>query len=288
MTYNVKSAIYFPTKGRPELVRRAIGRVRQHNASRYPVYAVTERDAGLGLRDITDMGAIPLWLPRKGRGIGYARQAIVEHAAVSGFLSLAMIDDDQLVSGNIEQWLAAARRPDVVGVGAFKSYYGLLYRGTQMVITYRRPNLWLHKGSAGYQAFALNVATTVALGGFDPRLRCFEDTELARKGIYQRGIPWFIYTGVLTADQKSRAAMRELGSSSARLADGVDPAIRLSHEIVHDRWPGYVSPPDRRFRCSWKQMIQNYTTITPWPLENIVTRRPWDWTGHVPSPKRTG
>jgi hypothetical protein len=207
------------------------------------------------------------------RGIGYSRYHAVKHAASQAFDSIAMVDDDEKIRGNVREWLELAEEDDVVGVGSFRSIYGLLYKDTDMVAAARKKqeHLFLHKGSAGYQSFALNVRNTLRAGNFDPGLRAFEDHELCRQGMRNLGLPWYIYTGVNGEDLVPRT--QQTGERISQRGDGYHQA----HGIVWNRWPGYISRPGKRYSCQWKKLVERYVHPCYWPLEDILTLNPFDW-----------
>jgi hypothetical protein len=273
------SAVYIPTKQRTEFAIKAAVIL----DADIPVYIVSERqhqsDIIAALKKIPRAPVEPVFLKGRDRGVGYARNAVIQHADMYGYESIAMIDDDQLVSGDVSGWLEAATREDVTGIGAYKSIYGLLCGKTEITRSYREPGVWLTKGSVGHQAIAVNVANVLGLDNYDASLREFEDHEICRAAYEEYGAPWFIYTGVFSKDQITRKNAHLVGGGIHSVGDKFDFYHEQSHRVVHERWPEYVSAPGSRYRCAWKRLVTDFTSLEAWPLEDVRSEAPWDWAG---------
>jgi hypothetical protein len=240
-----------------------------------PIHVVAEkterRETELAIRSLP---VTPVFLAQTEQGIGYARNAIVRDAKWRGYKSIAMIDDDQIVKGNLIGLLRTAARHDVTGVGAWKRLYGLYFRGTDLAAHHDETGVWLHSGSLGYQCFALNVKNALTVGNFDNKLRRMDDVELARRSYRVLSIPWFIYTGAEATDLLRLNPGDNMG--------GIQPEDRAAgilkdHKRAFAAWPGFVSEPPAKYRCFWKKLAQAYVDINSWPLENIRTYEEWDW-----------
>lgn len=270
----MKSALYIPTN-RPHMI---LGAVIQAQLATvvfdYPIHVVFEpqyyRDIA---RELRGTGVRPLVLPRNDMGIGYSRHHAVSHASRKGYDTIIMLDDDEKIKGRIPDWLRIASRQDVVGVGSYRSIYGLLYKDTLMAqaAKVKQDMTFLHRGSAGYQSFALNVANAMEAGNFNMSLRSYEDHELCRQGMARLGLPWYIYTGVRGDDRVPRS------QQSGHLGEPGSPARAQGHQVVSQLWPEFISAPPKRHMCRWSKLIHMYLDVKSYPLEDISTNRPYDW-----------
>lgn len=274
-----KAAVYIPTRGRPECALKAAV-----SASSYglPVYIVTERENSHEYRGIkwpSNTGGLTTPNHKTG-GIGYVRAWIMNHAAEYGYKVAIQIDDDQVIRGDVAGLAKLAEREDVMGIGTWKSVYGLMFQGTRMAVNAREhhiqePGLFLHRGSLGYQVMALNVANVMKAGNFDKTLRAFEDVELCRAGMNSLFLPWMIYTGAQGVNQMSTKDIRAIYGGGC----GDDEDVRrYLHGILHTRWPTYVSSPlTSRYRMSWKKMFRECVLPSTWPPEDVQTFEAFDW-----------
>lgn len=279
-------AIYIPTKNREEFaIRCAMTLVNMKLG--LPIILVTERQHIGPLKrawreELRADCHIEL-LSVKDRGIGYARHVIVRKAFSERFDTIAMIDDDQEMFGDISGWLKAANRPDVVGIGAWKGYYGLLWSKTAVAEGVKRlgladAGLYGCAGAQGHQATVLNVNAALDVGNYDPNLRWGEDGDLARKGI-SYGYPWWVYTGVKAGDFATQRYLRANKIGGLQTPGALDSVI-ANHYRCHDRFSRYVSCPPARYAVKWKKMWGDYVRGWPmdsWPPGNVRSDRPKDW-----------
>lgn len=272
----MKSALYIPTN-RPGMILGAVREAQRTIAScsyTLPIYVVIESQHRSEVAKwLRGTGVRPLMLPRDDMGIGYSRHRAVSHASRAGYDTIIMLDDDEKIKGNIPQWLRVASRDDVVGVGSYRSIYGLLYKDTLMAqaAKAKQDMTFLHRGSAGYQSFALNVANAMEAGNFNMSLRSYEDHELCRQGMARLGLPWYIYTGVRGDDRVPRSQQR------GHLGEPGSPARAQGHQVVSQLWPEFISAPPKRHMCRWSKLIHMYLDVKSYPLEDISTSSPYDW-----------
>jgi hypothetical protein len=270
------AAIYIPSN-RPDMMSGAVEAVQKAQAAcslTLPVYVTVEpKQVKEATRNLHGSGARISHLSRDRMGIGYARNRIVQHAARTGYEVILLIDDDEKIRGNLPRMLQLARRSDVLGIGSYRSIYGLLYKDTIMAQAAKANEsmLFLHKGSAGYQSFALNVSNALIAGNFNPKLQAYEDHELCRRGMVELHLPWYIYTGVRGDDRVPRA------QQSGHLSEPGNPARAEAHAIVARLWPNYISAPPKRHMCQWKKLVQQFVGARSYPLEDISTTIRYDW-----------
>ena len=198
------------------------------------------------------------------RGIGHARKTAVINAALRGFRSIIMSDDDMRPSlhSNMEELLYEAKNPAVLGIGAVRTLHDRFSGG----VTSKHNDVILCPGGWGMQLFALNVETTSLVGNFDSRLDCWgEDHELMRNGI-AAGIPWLVHCGVKCEAIGKRYAP---GGLNTFIADG-NRAMRerRCREIINKRWPKYTSHPEMKSRVRWQKMMDDY--IPNWREKSAI------------------
>jgi hypothetical protein len=277
----IKSAVYIPTRRRIPYLLRAVEAARKAlGESETPIIIAADNQEIAGIWKALEKsnwtGEVQtLAVKPNNKGIGYARKAIMKDAENAEFETIAMIDDDQIVRGDLPGLLRIAARADVTGVGAYEGIHGLFSRGTEMVKNHKEPGTWLHSGSLGYHTWALNVDNVQNVcGGFDPKLRFAEDVELARESYRCRGVPWMIYTGATTSSMLKHNPGPEFGGVAEK--DRTEGFAEM-HRIVYPRWPDFVSAPPAKYRCSWKKLAETYLATSAWPLENIRTEIAYDW-----------
>lgn len=195
-------------------------------------------------------------VPKNGMGIGYKRRYCVTHAHEAGYDAIIMSDDDHKprVSTDVYDLLDEAVKPGVLGVGATIQIYSRFTGGA--INKLKGPILW--PGGAGFSVYGLNVQAAIDCGNFDKRLHSFgEDAELRRQGI-ARGIPWRVHADVWCD------AVNQRNSPGGFMAkyDG-DLAARQAAEtacrtLIYERWPQYVSSPDKPPRMAWQAFLEHY------------------------------
>ena len=200
------------------------------------------------------VGIVPV--PQDGRGIGYKRRFIVEHADAMGYESIIMCDDDHKprAGHDASVLLYEAMNPATLGIGAVVQIYARFTAGA--INDLGGPILW--PGGAGFSVYGLNVKKALDVGNFDARLHSFgEDAELRRQGL-ARGIPWRVHCDfwVDAVNQRNSPGgfMAKYGGNlAARTA-----AETRCRALIHKRWPQYTSPPEQKPRMAWQRMLDDY------------------------------
>ena len=211
---------------------------------------------------------------KRNGGVGYQRKWAVVQASLREHSTIIMSDDDirPAKDSDMSLLIEAARNTDVLGIGAARSIHNHFTKGAIS----RNKGQILCPSGLGFQLFSLNIANTIDVGGFDPRLDCFgEDAELMRRGIAS-GIPWRIHCDVWCEPIGPRYAPGGLMAYA--------PYDRQQREIecrriIHERWPAYTSKPEARPRMAWKRFYddmipgwQNLSAIHGGALSNGTKR----------------
>jgi hypothetical protein len=281
-----RHAIYIPTKSREEFAAKCARSLSKLNTG-IPIYVTTEEQHSEDLYEALAaeskrggrMGVSVYDIPRNDIGLGATRQEILKHAKRHKLDSIAMIDDDQDMKGDIAGWLEVALREDVVGVGAWKGIYGLLDNKTELaewVKAKKHPALFACSGGHGHQAFAFNVRNAFQVGGFDEWARWYEDGEMLFKTI-KSGRPWWIYTGAVAGDFASQKFLREHKMGGMFAPGSCDMGEEAIYKIWQAKWPKYLSPGKKRLKL--KLMYQDYCPefAETWPPQNTRSSEAWDW-----------
>jgi hypothetical protein len=271
----VNPVVFIPTRGtgRVACVERLAASIRD-SCPEVVIFAVSERK-------VKADGAVWLRLGRWSHesAVGLVRRRIVNYAAENRIKSFLMADDDQVISGDIAGLIRLAERRDVTGIAAWKSIYGLWYRGTQLSLNAAAgiSALHLNRGNA-HQVMALNTANVMRAGNYDEKLRVYEDGELARNAI-RRGLPWMMYTGVAASGQASSEMIR--ARHGGGVADGDEAyydALKTASRVeIARRWPEFISLRGASCVCYWKRLNAAYLPRNPYPPEDVTTKKPFDW-----------
>jgi len=195
-------------------------------------------------------------VPFNDRGMGYKRRYCVQHAYEMGWDSIIMSDDDHKPRAGTEAGLLlnVAEKPDMLGIGATVQIYARFTGGR--INDMHGPILW--PGGAGFSVYGLNIRNVLEVGSFDPELHSFgEDAELRREGIAS-GFPWYVHADVRVDAVNQRNSpggfmAKYDGSLAARTA-----AERECRALIYERWPQYVSHPDKPPRMAWQRMLNDY------------------------------
>lgn len=189
-------------------------------------------------------------------GMGNARHMAVKHANAAGHKVIIMSDDDQYPKpgSDVRDLARFVWRRKAMGIGACMSIYGLSL-GNDVIKETSEPIPVT--GSWGYQMFALNIDIAMEVGNFDRRLTCgWEDHELNRAGI-AAGFQWHIHTGVPAVTMAKRYGPGGISTLYPDL-DVRKAQEKECHRMIHERWPAFVSTPDKPYRCSWTKMLRHY------------------------------
>lgn len=195
-------------------------------------------------------------VPRSGKGIGYKRMHCVTHAYEMGWDSIVMSDDDHKPRErcDVTFLMDEAEKPGVLGVGAVIQIYARFTGGA--INNLSGPILW--PGGAGFSVYGLNVEMALECGNFDPRLYAFgEDAELRRQGI-ARGIPWRVHADVwcdAVNQRNSPGGFMAKFNGNLAARQQAETACRT---LIYERWPRWVSSPDKPPRMAWQAMLEAY------------------------------
>jgi len=135
-----------------------------------------------------------LVLSESNRGIAFARQAILEHAASAGCDSIVQVDDDHRTPSNLGDLCEVVEEGKISGVGAF---IGLYQKFLGM-----KPNTGchIHQGGMGQQVVAVSPSKAIRAGGYNTQLHVLEDYDLLIKMVIKGGCgPWMIHSDVPVA-----------------------------------------------------------------------------------------
>jgi hypothetical protein len=171
-----------------------------------------------------------------------------------------MLSDDDLFpsSGDIGDLCRVVLRENVIGCGCATSYHGLLLgeNGNEILKT---GEAFPIAGVYGHCFFALNIENTLKVGGYLEKFKSgVEDSELQRESI-AAGMPWWLHTGVR---YHSMAKRYSAGGLAAVLSpEERKRQERLTHFYSFNKWPEYVSDPnksERKVSCRWRKMMDDY------------------------------
>jgi hypothetical protein len=183
---------------------------------------------------------------------------------------MIMSDDDMrpTATTNMTRLLTAARKSNVIGIGATRSLHD---RNSKGAIS-RNHGPILCPGGWGMQLFALNIKNTIEVGNFDSELDCFgEDAELERMGIATIGIPWLVHCDVKC---EAIGVRYDPGGMNSFITDGTRALREIAcRRIIHERWPMYTSAPERRPNMRWQKMLDDY--ITGWRELSAIHGGSW-------------
>jgi hypothetical protein len=190
-------------------------------------------------------------------GMGNSRNEAFHDAQRKGHESFITTDDDLFPMDDPTILLeTAAYTDDLLGVGCYFSMYGLLLK------LKRNTGLYKVGVGLGFRCFAMNTGMLDLVGGFPVEFKGYDDHEIARMGISQLNVPWYIDTDMAC---NSVAKIGDPGGMTslpgyARVVDRKHTA----HVLTHKNWPGFVSNPEKcdpdSGRCTytmqWKKFLQ--------------------------------
>jgi len=249
--------VYIPTLSRPDMIEKIVPAWLDHDMPirlvverrEYHMYNRLKKARGWG----RNVYVLPL--PLSGRGMGYARKFIVNHAKATNLEAIIISDDDHKPTNQSNMWelIDEAEQPGVLGVGGCRP---LNDRNTGGFLS-KHSGVILCPGGWGFTIYALNIKEALICGNFDDRLHTFgEDAELARQGI-SRGIPWRVHCDVWFTALNKRYAPGGFSASFSSV-EARKKAERACMAIIHQRWPDYTNPPDKPLRVAWQRMLDRY------------------------------
>lgn len=238
--------IYIPSRQRTEMLK-----VTSKNWPA-PVTLVVEPQ-----EEDTYRAALPgvalLVLPQNDRGIGFARDMIINHGYQMGLDAVIMADDDLLLEPNVTVLLEyMAAHQECPQIGAWMQVYrkfGMLREGEA------QPS-WTSFGNA---LFAINVNLALEVGGYDHRLRFFEDCDLAIRMVIKSKQPRMV--SCLT--ETKQIGVRGNPGGCASQDQSKEEQVRATINILkNDRgWAEYVGVRERedlapKIRFQWRRLYR--------------------------------
>lgn len=278
--------VYIPSRRRPENVARVIPRWLAQN---YKVMVVLEKPDAEDYAKMLVANNFPnrkvnyRLLPEEDRGVGFARNYIVNHAKKQGYPSFIMADDDVMPKAvnprdntvceagwlnymvRLQQAVERNTRAGLVGCAAVHSYQDFLLQGfLKKELAGPRYNGGIGRpclarnGSFG-QCYAVHTRRAWEMGGFDDRLTvAYEDNDFMMRGI-ARGFPWSFHSGVWMDRLGGRfesggiADLTNMPDKEAGKSAGKDIATMGSTEYsdqlvacriaMRNKWSEYTSDP---------------------------------------------
>lgn len=190
-------------------------------------------------------------------GMGNSRNVAFHDAMKHGHKSFITTDDDLFPIDNPGILLeTAAYTDDLLGVGCYFSMYGLLLK--------MKRNTGLYKVGVGlgFRCFAMNTEMLDKVGGFPAEFKGYDDHEIARMGIANLQVPWYIDTD-MTCNSVAKIGDPGGMTSLPGYARVVDRK-HMAHLLTHKNWPGFVSDPGKcdpdSGRCTytmqWKKFLK--------------------------------
>lgn len=267
----MSGAVYIHTRDRLQFLRKSLPKwCDALEDSDVPLYLVVEpnevKKHERFLREQEIKGVMDILpLPSKNMGMGWSRQVAFEHAVHWEHDSFITTDDDMFPRQEPDEFLENATRDDVLGVGCWFSIYGLLMKQHE-------PNSGLQPvyNGQGKRCMAINTENMSRLRteGFPTYFKGYDDHELQRLGIADLGLHWWVdtdYHCVSTAAIGDPGGMCSLPGYS-RVVDRKHTA----HVLTHERWPGFVSNPEKcdpyAGKCSyimqWKKFHKAHNVDT--------------------------
>lgn len=222
----IKRVVYIPSRGRVHNIVKVIPRWLEQKYEVRVVVEAKDFDEYHAAIKPTKAGRVKLLvLPESDRGIGYARQWILEHAAFKwngrhkinsekALSSFIMADDDVMPktpgkgwTNNMVRLQQAVESGKYIGCAAVHGYQDFTTGGflkkelanprvtDSGATVIGRPCL-APTGLFG-QCFAINTyRALVEVGGFDPELTvAYEDNDFMMRCV-SRGVPWLFHSGV--------------------------------------------------------------------------------------------
>lgn len=264
-------SVYIITRSRPDNIKKIVPRWLDQNLPVTLVVEEEEHDHHTSLVRGMGWDNVEVISPKSvNKGVGHARAFAVWDADRHGLKSMIMSDDDLRPTSvsYMHLLLREAERPGVLGVGATRPLHDKFSGG----ITSDRDDVILCPGGWGMQLFALNVQQTLDIGSFDSKLDCWgEDHELMRNGI-AAGIPWLVHCGVRSEAIGVRYDPGGLNAYTGGNEGRTDMEMKC-RQIIFNRWPRYVSPPNKKPRMQWASMMDDY--ITGWRDQSAIHGGQW-------------
>ena len=280
----VGEMIYIPTRGsvkRFKLLSKAILSIQPYGL---PIYLILHKKSDLG--ELGGVQGTETIFANHNQPMGTIRNIAIHDAAKRGYRSILLMDDDHSIrkGSDILGMLKFAERKDVVGVGAWKSIYGMFYvdkrggldRPTKLKIAaekFKRQAFLTVSGNC-FGVFALNIKDPL---DFNPALNVLEDAELEMRTV-GLGIPWYIYGGVHAISNANRYTAGGLDDHPVSRQTSL--TIARNHMLKH--WGEYVTlqSTDGRYRTKWAKLANDFLDIKTRPLADVnAGKEPFAWIG---------
>lgn len=243
---------FIPSKGRPEQALKCARSIVAFGNAK-PVIVI-EPSQEYAYADLNTLGYTIYLLPQDGRGIGYARNQIMQIAHHNEEDVILMADDDARATSPYQWLLEEARSTICVGIGAWASIYGLYIGNDVRHKASENGDIILSKNGMGCQFMALNVANVMKVGNFPEWADVsLEDHELIRQTI-AHGHRWWIHPEVTYS-----CGTRHHPGGLATFGDREERAWECWRRS-HETWPDFVNDPwhSNKYRCFWKKLIERY------------------------------
>lgn len=194
-----------------------------------------------------------LVLPKNDQGIGFARDMIIHHGYQMGHHAVIMADDDLVLEPNVNVLLDYMdAHPTCPQIGAWMQVYRKFGMAREGVAT---PS-WTSFGNA---LFAINVELALEVGGYDHRLRFFEDCDLAIRMVIEAKEPRMV--SCLT--ETKQIGVRGQAGGCASQDQSKEEQVRATIDILkNDRgWAEYVGVRERedlapKIRFQWRRLYR--------------------------------
>ena len=229
--------IYIPSKKRPHLIKKTLQYVAYCPENK--IYLVVAPDEVAAYEDaVGEVQALlhsPIYVITRadgGKGISYARNIAVEHAADQGYEALVMIDDDMGCT-NLNLLLDYAQQnSDIGGVAAYWPTY------VRFLDLEPNQGVVLHSKTLGQACIGFRTAHVLEVGGFDIRLHRKEDYDM-RIMLLKAGYAWYIHTDCLlklTGKPYGEGGIQSMGISQEKLERDAYEVLCAKHGAQFFSW----------------------------------------------------
>jgi len=194
------------------------------------------------------LGASLWFLPESNQGIGYARMTATNYAAAVELDAFIMADDDVVVTkGDADLLVEFVRRGKAFLCGGWMQIHNAWY-GREVGET---PGMVIpHFGD---KLFAVNTQMAIEAGNWNPKSVARSDCWMLLQSI-QHGYLWWIHTGVHVKEPAGVGAPGGIASMPMTREE----KYRIGQGLMHERWPGYVSRPPRKYHTRMREMISDF------------------------------
>jgi hypothetical protein len=257
------------TRSRLELMRKGLPHWLEQNVNIKVTVDPSEWDETReALGEFLEVELVKIPIPKATRkhrrgemkySLGWLRNFCIKRAKAEGYKSVLLSDDDLYpTTGDIGELCRVVLDHNVVGCGCSTSYHGLLLGDNGNAIL-KTGEAFPIAGVYGHCFYALNINNALSVGGYLEKFKSgVEDSEIQRESI-AAGMPWWLHTGVHYHSMAKRYSAG--GLAAALRPEERKRQERLTHFYSFERWPDYVSDPnksDRKVSCRWRKMMDDY------------------------------